>query len=500
MSSSTTTARSSATAVSVHVPRLADFTRSDKSALISKSVIRACVRGADAALAMATGLAIAALYVNEAFLGNGPSYLAAAVWAAMLTVGVFEVLGLYKTERFVSILTQMPRVVFGWAIVFVALLATMFFLKSGIAYSRVWLAVWFALGGVALIGGRLFLAAMARSWQRSGRMFRRAVVYGSGDVARKVLADLESDLDSDIRICGVFDERHDERVPKLLTGYPMLGGVDDLLSFARQTRIDVVIVALPIVAEVRIDYLVKKLAQFNAAVMLPASATKMRLDPRAYSRIGNVAMIDLMKKPITDWGLVAKWVFDKTVALAALVLLAPVMLAVAAAIRLDSKGPIFFKQKRYGLNNELIEMFKFRSMYTEMSDVNAAKLVTKDDPRVTPIGRFIRKTSLDELPQLFNVLRGDLSLVGPRPHALQAKAGDKLYDEVVEGYFSRHRVTPGITGWAQINGWRGETDTSHKIQKRVDHDIYYIENWSILLDMYILLKTPFALLKTDNAY
>ncbi len=145
-------------------------------------------------------------------------------------------------------------------------------------------------------------------------------------------------------------------------------------------------------------------------------------------------------------------------------------------------------------------MFKFRSMYTDRCDANAAKLVTKNDPRVTRVGRFIRKTSLDELPQLFNVIIGNLSLVGPRPHALEAKAAGDLYDEVVDGYFARHKVKPGITGWAQINGWRGETDTPEKIQKRVECDIYYIENWSLLLDTYILLKTPFALLKSENAY
>ena len=162
---------------------------------------------------------------------------------------------------------------------------------------------------------------------------------------------------------------------------------------------------------------------------------------------------------------------------------------------------MLFRQKRYGFNNELIEVFKFRSMYAEQPDPNAAKLVTKGDPRVTRVGRFIRKTSLDELPQLFNVvLKGNLSLVGPRPHAVHAKAVDRLYDKVVDGYFARHRVKPGITGWAQINGWRGETDNDEKIQRRVEHDLEYIENWSLLFDLYILAMTPLTLLKSENAY
>ena len=165
------------------------------------------------------------------------------------------------------------------------------------------------------------------------------------------------------------------------------------------------------------------------------------------------------------------------------------------------RAAILFKQKRYGFNNESIDIYKFRSMYADQADLTASKLVTKGDPRVTRVGRFIRKTSFDELPQLFNVVfTGSLSLVGPRPHAVHAKAENRLYDEAVDGYFARHRVKPGITGWAQIHGWRGETDSQEKIQRRVEHDLYYIENWSILLDLYIVAQTPFALIRSENAY
>jgi len=178
-----------------------------------------------------------------------------------------------------------------------------------------------------------------------------------------------------------------------------------------------------------------------------------------------------------------------------------VMALVALAIRLDSRGPIFFKQKRYGFNNELIEVYKFRSMYVDQCDATASRLVTKGDPRVTRVGRFIRKTSLDELPQLINVvLKGDLSLVGPRPHAVTAHTENKLWNEVVDGYFARHKVKPGVTGWAQINGWRGEVDTPEKLRRRVEYDLDYIERWSVLFDLYILARTPIALLKTESAY
>jgi exopolysaccharide biosynthesis polyprenyl glycosylphosphotransferase len=247
--------------------------------------------------------------------------------------------------------------------------------------------------------------------------------------------------------------------------------------------------------------MVRKLWVLPLDIRLAAHTSKLRFRPRAYSYIGNVPLLDVLDKPIANWNFVLKWLFDRIVGGLLLLAAVPVMAVVALLIKLDSRGPAFFKQKRYGFNNEMIEVYKFRSMYVEQSDTTAAKLVTKDDPRVTRIGRFLRKTSLDELPQLINVaIKGNLSLVGPRPHAMHAKAANQLYDEVVDGYFARHRVKPGITGWAQINGWRGETDTNEKIQRRVEHDLYYIENWSVLFDFYILARTPFALIKTENAY
>jgi exopolysaccharide biosynthesis polyprenyl glycosylphosphotransferase len=214
-----------------------------------------------------------------------------------------------------------------------------------------------------------------------------------------------------------------------------------------------------------------------------------------------VPVIDVFDKPIADWDVVTKWLFDKVVGTLMLFVTFPLMALIALAIRLDSRGPILFKQKRYGFNNELIEVYKFRSLYVDRCDATASKLVTKQDPRVTNVGRFLRKASLDELPQLINVVfKGDLSLVGPRPHAVYAKAEDRLYDEAVDGYFARHRVKPGITGWAQINGWRGETDSQEKIRQRVEHDLYYIENWSIVFDLYILAMTPLALTRNETAY
>lgn len=260
------------------------------------------------------------------------------------------------------------------------------------------------------------------------------------------------------------------------------------------------IVTIPLRAEKRLADFLKTLWVLPVDIRLSAHTDKLRFRDRASSFIGTVPFVDVVHKPMADWDSIAKRAFDLVFASLMIVLLAPVMVATAVAIRMESKGPVLFRQKRYGFNNEVIDVLKFRSMYHEMADPLAKKVVTKNDPRVTRVGRFIRRTSIDELPQLFNVLRGDLSLVGPRPHAVNAHTNEKLWDEVVDGYFARHKVKPGVTGWAQINGWRGEVDTPEKIEKRVEYDVYYIENWSILFDLRILVQTPFALLKTENAY
>jgi len=365
----------------------------------------------------------------------------------------------------------------------------------------VWLGTFYVVGLFTLIGFRRGLFLLVRRWTREGRLDRRTVVVGADANGESLIRSLAVQRDSDVRVIGAFDDRGDERSPTMCDGVPKLGTVDDLVEFARRTRVDLVIFALPISAENRILQMLRKLWVLPVDIRLSAHSNKLRFRPRSYSYIGSVPVLDVFDRPIADWDVVMKWLFDKIVGSLAIICLAPVMALAALAIKLDSKGPVFFKQRRYGFNNELIEVYKFRSMYVEQTDATASRLVTKDDPRVTRVGRFIRKTSLDELPQLFNVVfTGNLSLVGPRPHAVHAKAEDRLYDEAVDGYFARHRVKPGITGWAQVKGWRGETDTIEKLERRVAHDLHYIENWSMLFDLKILAMTPFALVAAKNAY
>ena len=466
----------------------------------STVVINGAVRVADFLLLSIIGIAIYLAYVMPI---NG--FIWEYVWAiggvAAISVISFQAAEIYDIQVFRGQLLQMTRMASSWAFVFLLFISASFFAKLGDVVSRVWLSGFFFTGLALLVIERLVLRSLIRRWARQGRLDRRTIIVGSDENGENLIHALKNQDDSDIDVLGVFDDRNDSRALATCAGSPKLGKIDDIIEFARRTRIDLVLFALPISAETRILEMLKKLWVLPVDIRLSAHTNKLRFRPRSYSYLGKVPTLDVFQQPITDWDLVMKWVFDRVVGALALVALSPLMALVALAIKLDSPGPVLFLQKRYGFNNERIDVFKFRSLYHDQADPLANTVVTKDDKRVTRVGRFIRKTSLDELPQLFNVVfKGNLSLVGPRPHAVQGKLESRLFDEAVDGYFARHRVKPGITGWAQVNGWRGEVNSEEKIQKRVEFDLYYIENWSVLFDLVILFKTPFALIKGENAY
>jgi Undecaprenyl-phosphate glucose phosphotransferase len=427
-------------------------------------------------------------------------YLAIIFFGSLLTVILLEFTDTYQISALLRPIRNMGKMLLSWSVIFAVLAVAGFFMKISSDFSRLWFGTWFVSGFVLLIGLRLLLSRMIRRWARNGRMERRAVIVGGGKAAEALIRSVEMQPDNDIRICGIFDDRDDRRSPPVVAGYPKLGNISELIEFARIARIDMLIVSLPITAETRVLSLLKKLWVLPVDIRLSAHSNQLRFRPRSYSYIGSVPMLDIFDKPINDWDSVAKRAFDIIFSIIGIVLFSPVMIATAIAIKLDSKGPVLFKQKRHGFNNEVIEVYKFRSMYVEHADPTAKKAVTKNDPRVTRVGRFIRKTSIDELPQFFNALLGSLSLVGPRPHAVYAQSHNKLYNEVVDGYFARHRVKPGVTGWAQINGWRGEIDSDEKIKMRTEFDLFYIENWSLWLDLKIMLLTPIRLLNMENAY
>jgi len=431
---------------------------------------------------------------------EGGLYLAAAILGSFLTVAGIQAIDGYQMETFRNLVAQISKAVAGFSFAMLLLVVLGFFAKMSEEYSRVWFGSWLVAGGSFLVIFRAWLTYHTRRLMSDGRLERRAVIVGGGEPAAELIRTLEAQYSSDIRVCGIFDDRSGDRSPPVVVGYPKLGTIAELVEFGRMARIDMLIVTLPLSAEKRVLQLLKRLWVLPVDIRLSAHTNKLRFRPRAYSYEGSVPFLDVFEKPIANWDAVSKRIFDLFFASLALVVLSPVMLVTALAIKLESKGPVLFRQKRYGFNNQVVDVLKFRSMYHEMADPDAKQVVTKGDPRVTRVGRFIRKTSIDELPQLFNVLQGGLSLVGPRPHAVNAHTANRLWDEVVDGYFARHKVKPGVTGWAQINGWRGEVDDEEKIKQRVNCDLYYIENWSLLLDLQILFMTPLKLLNTENAY
>ncbi|WP_320201985.1 undecaprenyl-phosphate glucose phosphotransferase [Agrobacterium sp. rho-13.3] len=440
------------------------------------------------------GILISALAVPDAFMSR-IALLAICVWNGAFCSILLQLTDSYQLPSLRRPLDTLPRIQGSLLASFVL---TSVFLPTG-SYTWQTLGLWYGISAVFLLLERIIVGLAIRHWGRNGVMERRAVIVGGGQAAKDLIRSLEQH-DNDIRICGIFDDRKSARSPEVVAGYPKLGTFAELVEFARLTKLDMLIISIPMSAEARILELIRQLWVLPVDIRIAAHANKLRFRPRSYSHIGKVPMLDVMDKPLRDWDSVAKRLFDVVFSIICIAILWPVMLGAAIAVKSTSKGPILFKQKRHGFNNETINVWKFRSMYTEMSDPTAMKAVTKNDPRVTPVGRFLRKSSIDELPQLINVLMGDLSLVGPRPHAVHAQTGDLKYTEVVEHYFARHKVKPGVTGWAQINGWRGEIDHGDKIKYRTAHDLYYIENWSLLLDLKILVLTPIRLLKSENAY
>ncbi len=462
-------------------------------------VVRGFVQMTDIALIAIAGIA-SLHFASEILFPNllyplGYSLLGGLLFALfMLSAEGYNMSGMH------SFSPQIGKIVGAWTLVIVLGILVNFFTGTSFEAYRGWLGAWFAGGIGAVVVIRALQTIVIRRWKEEGRLERRAVIVGGGQPAADIIATLESQEANDIRICGIFDDRDDERSPALVSGYPKLGNVDDLVEFARLCKIDMLIVTIPVTAENRVLQMLHKLWILPLDIHLSAHMNKMQFRRRTYSYVGKLPTVPIFAKPIANWGSMFKRVFDVLVAACAIIVLSPILIATAIAVKLDSPGPIIFRQKRVGFNNEQVMVYKFRSLYTNQSDQKAAKSVTKNDSRVTKVGRFIRRTSIDELPQLFNVLVGTLSLVGPRPHVPHQETDNKLFEEVADGYMARHKVKPGITGWAQINGWRGEIDDDNKLKQRVEHDIYYIENWSLALDFYILAATPFKIINQDGAY
>jgi polysaccharide biosynthesis protein PslA len=368
-------------------------------------------------------------------------------------------------------------------------------------FSRGMLLIFVGLSVSFFFLGRIATRRMAFLLMDAGVIGQRVAIYGAdGGNVRRVLDLLAIERLPHLRIVGFADNRKTRIDVERIDEVAFIGGFAELLTEARAGQLDQVIIALPRISQARLDAIAEELS--SAAIDVCVLPREVIEFPTRYrlNYIGELPVFKVWQQPVRDFDGVLKAVQDRVLAAIAIVVLSPLLALVALAIKLESSGPIFFRQRRFGFNNAVINVIKFRSMHIDKGDLSGAERTVRDDPRVTRVGKFIRRFSIDELPQLFNVLQGEMSLVGPRPHATAMRVGERYYFDAVDAYRARHRVKPGITGLAQVRGFRGEIATVEQAKRRVEYDIYYIEHWSPLLDARIIVETVFQLIWKRDVY
>ncbi|RVU34090.1 undecaprenyl-phosphate glucose phosphotransferase [Hwanghaeella grinnelliae] len=462
---------------------------------ISSAVVSGIFVFLDGLWFLMSGAAVYSYYIGGN-LWSADLYPAAVCFVWLVALFLFRYSGLYRFNAVMAPFGNLAQIVVSCATAFLFLMAVFFSLKVSGEISRVWT---FSYATTALTGifvtrviGYFVISHLANI----GVFARNVLIVGGGRQAERLLEQLEKEKPRFNNVIGVFDDRH-ARIGPSVAGVPVLGNLSEMMRYVRANRVDDIIVTLPWNADERLLSIISRLRELPANIHLGSDLVGFRFPYRpSPNHFIGIPMMQVVKTPLSGWNIVVKWLEDRVLSALLIVLFAPILAAVALAIRLESPGPVIFRQKRYGYNNEVFHIYKFRSMYHGEVPVKTVQ-ATKDDPRITRVGRFIRRTSLDELPQLFNVLFGDMSLVGPRPHAVDH---NEEYGAIIKGYFGRHRVKPGITGWAQVNGLRGETDTLEKMEARVRYDTYYAENWSLLFDLQILARTAVVGFVNKNAY
>ncbi|WP_374387067.1 undecaprenyl-phosphate glucose phosphotransferase [Sandaracinobacter sp.] len=446
------------------------------------------------------GILALTLWSERIFSGDAPVYGRTMLAGALIFALVAEIMGSYDVDCHFSMRKSWERVLGSWMVTGLFLVTIGFLLKVSEEFSRGWAITWFVTAAVMLAGTRAAMTLWIRRLKGQGVFNSRVAIYGASAQGQKLAQYIRGNSKLTISLVGFFDDRRDGRVPILVDDLPVFGTTDDLVAMIRDDLIDQVIVALPWSAETRIQQVVQKLALTPVRIRLAPDLANFAFAHRPLVLLGDMPVITLFERPISGTDAIVKRAEDLVLTIGILLFVWPIMLLAALAVKLDSPGPIFFRQPREGFNNQRFDVLKFRSMTHDECQTDGIRQATRDDKRVTRVGRFIRATSIDELPQLFNVLKGDMSLVGPRPHAPSTRAAGRPFHEVVQTYAARHKVKPGITGWAQACGWRGETDTEEKLVKRLEHDLYYIENWSVTFDLYILVRTAFAVIFPKNAF
>lgn len=389
-------------------------------------------------------------------------------------------------------------ILLGW--VGIALLLLVFGYASGyiLAYEPRAIITWLWVAPTCQLGVHLALRKFAPSLIHIQGKPQRAIIAGVNDHGMALAREIDHNPYTPTRLAGFFDDRVHERIERLekLSEHPLLGTIKDIPRHVRQYGIEVIYISLPMATQPRILKLLDELSDTTVSIYFVPDIFLTDLMQGRLDTVGEIPVIAVCESPFTGTNGMIKRGSDIVLSMLILLLVSPLMLAIALGIKLTSPGPIIFRQRRYGLNGEEILVKKFRTM-TVCEDGNDIPQARQHDQRITPFGAFLRRTSLDELPQFFNVLQGAMSIVGPRPHAV---AHNELYRTLIKGYMIRHKVKPGITGWAQVNGWRGETETLEKMKCRIDYDLAYLRNWSLRLDLYIIAKTVTVMLRDKNAY
>jgi putative colanic acid biosynthesis UDP-glucose lipid carrier transferase len=436
------------------------------------------------------GLLIISVWVNgETFTGY---YLVLMIIVFFISSYIFEQTNLYRTWRNGNLLAYISDTLIGWGIIVAIICFLGFATKLTNLYSGKVILVWFFITPIALIISHLIVRSIAQNLRNEGAL-RSVVIVGANDQGLKLAESILENPYLLMEVRGFFEDRGESRMLRIPS---MLGGITDVSDYVRKHNIDKIFISLPMSAQPRIRALLDDLHDTTASIYFLPDVYIFNLMEARFSYVNDVPVIAICESPFLGVDNIVKNVSDFILATIIIILLSPIMLFVALAVKLTSSGPAIFKQRRYGLNGEEIIVYKFRSM-TVSEDGNNVVQAKKNDQRITKIGNFLRKTSLDELPQFFNVLQGRMSIVGPRPHAV---AHNELYRKLIKGYMLRHKVKPGITGWAQVNGFRGETEQLEKMQSRIEYDHYYLQHWSIWLDMWIILRTVWTVLRRDNAY
>lgn len=437
------------------------------------------MRTADALVVAAS--ALFAFWLRNDLADLPAHYTLAILIAIIALANGLQVAGVYNFRTVAQLHGQFGRIVLVWIAVTVALIVIAYFTKTSGSFSRVWAATWFTTACAGLLINRLIAVGKVEIWRAEGKLTRRLAVVGDGTRAGRLREHLAASGPHDVEIVGVF-------VPDPVAA----DGLPALAEAVRAGTVDEIVIALDGDAGTdTLTRLVRALGTLPVEVRFAPDMTELPFPVLGTSYLGTLPLLDLHHRPLSVWSRVVKRAEDLLLGMLFLTLSAPLMGMIALAIRVTSKGPVLFRQPRLGFNNNAFTLYKFRTMHADASvrdgapDAEPAQ-ARRGDPRVTAVGGFLRRTSLDELPQLFNVIRGEMSLVGPRPHAL---AHNRDYAIVVDGYLGRHRVKPGLTGWAQVCGFRGETDTLEKMRARVEHDLYYIEHWSLWFDLRILMMT-----------